>query len=76
MNKKYLGIVAGLLLLAGCSNDETFTEKQAVDEGVKTFTSFTAILDDVAGTRAFLGDADATGINKRVFWEGFEKSRV
>lgn len=76
MNKKYLGIVAGLLLLAGCSNDETFTEKKAVDDGVKTFTSFTATLDDVAGTRAFLGDADAMGNKKRVFWEGFEKIRV
>ena len=66
--RKIVGIVAGLLLLVGCSNDEKVFEQQGNAEGVKTFTSFTATLDDVAGTRAYL-DATSSNGQRRVFWE-------
>ncbi|MBR4381845.1 MAG: leucine-rich repeat domain-containing protein [Bacteroidaceae bacterium] len=70
MYRNLLGIVAGLLLLlAGCSNDETMFEQEDNTEGLKTFTSFTATLDDVAGTRAYL-DAEASNGIRRVHWEG------
>jgi hypothetical protein len=68
MNKKYIGIVAGLLMLAGCSNNESLLEPVAVDGGgVKSFTSFTATMGDVADTRAYLGDGPADNY-KRVYW--------
>lgn len=68
MNKKYIGIVAGLLLLAGCANEDAILEPSATDGGVKTFTSFTATLGDVADTRAYLGDGPAEG-SRRVYWD-------
>jgi len=76
MNKKYVGIVAGMLLLAGCSNDEMFNDQPVNNEGVKSFTTFTGTLADVAGTRAYLGDADESGTNKRVFWDNYESITV
>lgn len=69
MNKKYIGIVAGLLLLAGCANEDAILEPSATDGGVKTFTSFTATLGDVtADTRAYLGNGPAEG-SRRVYWD-------
>ena len=68
MNKKYIGIVTGLLLLAGCANEDAILEPSATDGGVKTFTSFTATLGDVADTRAYLGDGPAEG-SRRVYWD-------
>lgn len=68
MNKKYIGIVAGLLLLAGCANEDAILEPSATDGGVKTFTSFTATLGDVADTRAYLGTGPAEG-SRRVYWD-------
>ena len=68
MNKKYIGIVAGLLLLTGCSNNENIIEPVAVDKGVKTFSTFTATLGDVTDTRAYLGDGPEEGMN-RVYWQ-------
>ena len=65
MNLKIVGIVAGMLLLAGCSNDEKVFELQGNAEGVKTFTSFTATLDDVAGTRAYLDAIRLRSLVKR-----------
>ena len=61
MNIKMAGFVAGLLLLAGCSNDDKIFEEQGASvEGVKTFTSFTATLDESSDTRAYIKD----GANK------------
>ena len=69
MNKKYISIVAGLLLLTGCSNNDSLFEPVAVDGGgVKTFSTFTATMGDVAGTRAYLGDGPSENY-KRVYWE-------
>ena len=68
MNLKIVGIVAGMLLLAGCSNDEKVFELQGNAEGVKTFTSFTAILSDVVGTRAYFDDVSSDGV-RRVYWQ-------
>jgi hypothetical protein len=59
MNKKYIGIVAGLLMLAGCSNNENIMEPAAVNGGgMKTFSTFTATLGDVADTRAYLVEGE------------------
>ena len=59
-----IGIVAGLLTLAGCSNDE-WTEQA---EGVKSFTTLYATIDDIASTRAYLTDG-SSAINKAVAWD-------
>ena len=71
MQKKYIGFVAGLLLLAGCSdNDQVFNQ---VDESVgsntkvKSFTSFTASIDGTAETRACIVDGKTDG-NKSLAW--------
>ncbi len=69
MYRNLLGIVAGLLLLlAGCSNDEKMFEQEDNTEGLKTFTSFTAMLDDVAGTRAYFSDTPTLDGSRQVFW--------
>lgn len=75
MNKKYIGIVTGLLLLAGCANEDAILEPSATDGGVKTFTSFTATLGDVADTRAYLGDGPAEG-SRRVYWHDNDQITV
>jgi hypothetical protein len=72
MKKKYISIVASLLLLVGCANDEAITQQGAADGGVKKFTSFTATVGDVADTRAYLGDGPAEN-TKQVFWEEDER---
>lgn len=68
MIKRIVGIVTGLLLLAGCSHEENVFEQQGNAEGLKTFTSFTATFDDVAGTRAYLSDTSSGG-KRRVYWQ-------
>ncbi|MBO7418274.1 MAG: leucine-rich repeat protein [Bacteroidaceae bacterium] len=65
---KLFSIVVSLLLLAGCSNDDNVFKQEDNTEGLKTFTSFTATLDDLAGTRAYL-DAEASNGIRRVHWE-------
>ena len=65
--KKYFAIVVGLFLIAGCTND-SLDDNVGVNEGMKSFTTFTASIDDVAGTRAYL-DAEATNSVRRVHWE-------
>lgn len=76
MNKKYMCIAAGLLILAGCSNEDAALEQQGVAaEGVKTFTSFTATLGDMADTRAYLADGPEAGL-KSVFWNEWENMIV
>lgn len=75
MNKKYIGIVTGLLLLAGCANEDAILEPSATDGGVKTFTSFTATLGDVADTRAYLGNGPAEG-SRRVYWHDNDQITV
>ncbi|MBO7419372.1 MAG: leucine-rich repeat protein [Bacteroidaceae bacterium] len=52
--------------LTACSNDEFADYKK--DGDLKSFTSFTATLDDVAGTRAYL-DAEASNGIRRAHWE-------
>ena len=56
MIRRFVAIVAGLLLLAGCSYEDNAFEQQGDTEGMKTFTSFTATLDDSAVTRAYFND--------------------
>ena len=71
MKKTLFGLAAGLLLFAGCSGDELLQELQVDNSGgVKTFTSFTATLDDVAGTRVHLENG-----NKAV-WDQYERIGV
>jgi uncharacterized protein YjdB len=73
--KKYIGIMAGLLMLAGCANDDAITQQGVADGGVKKFTSFTATVGDVANTRAYLGNGPAEG-SERVFWEEGDRITV
>lgn len=75
MNKKYLGIVAGLLLLAGCANDENVIEQQGVASGVKTYSSFTATLDNASETRAQILDGDTNGA-KQIVWTSYDVINV
>lgn len=65
MTKKYLGFAAGLLLLAGCTNND-FTDNGAnVPDGqVRTISSITATLDQ-ADTRLFW---------KTTYWYGKARS--
>ncbi|MBR4381846.1 MAG: hypothetical protein IKP48_11410 [Bacteroidaceae bacterium] len=71
MQKKYIGIVAGLLFLAGCSdNDQVFNqvnEGSGADVKAKSFTSFTASMDGAADTRAYIVNGSAHG-NKSLAW--------
>ena len=69
MTKKYLGFAAGLLLLAGCTNND-FTDNGAnVPDGqVRTISSITATLDQ-ADTRLVLE-------NNLLVWEGQEHAFV
>lgn len=61
MKKLNLALMAGLLILAGCSNDEF--NKYKGNEGVKTITSLTATLNEKADTRLHIIDG----------WEGGDK---
>ncbi len=55
--------------LTSCAADDELAEYKEYDGGgIKSFTSFTATLDEVAGTRAYL-DAEATNGIRRVHWE-------
>ena len=54
--------------LTSCAADDELAEHKEYDGGgIKSFTSFTATLDEVAGTRAYL-DAEATNGIRRVHW--------
>ena len=65
MKKIYMGVVAGLLLLAGCSdNDENLVQG---DEGVKSITSLTATIGDSPNTRAYIINGIERG-KKDVGW--------
>ena len=68
MSKKFLSYVASLLMLVGCSNEDSLIEQQGNAEGMKTFTSFTATLDDVAGTRAFMANGQTLDSKKHISW--------
>ncbi len=68
MSKKFLSYVASLLMLVGCSNEDSLIEQQGNAEGMKTFTSFTATLDDVAGTRAFMASGQTLDSKKHISW--------
>lgn len=60
-----------VLGLTACSNDE-FADYKYEDDGIKSFTSFTATIGEEAITRAYLGDAGVEG-KKRMYWnEGDE----
>ena len=60
-----------VLGLTACSNDE-FADYKYEDNGIKSFTSFTATIGEEAITRAYLGDAGVEG-KKRMYWnEGDE----
>lgn len=61
MKKLNLALMVGLLILAGCSNDEF--NKYKGNEGVKTITSLTATLNEKADTRLHIIDG----------WEGGDK---
>ncbi|MBO7419163.1 MAG: leucine-rich repeat domain-containing protein [Bacteroidaceae bacterium] len=66
--KTYWMVVLTILITAGitaCSSDEFADYKK--DGNLKSFTSFTATLDDAAGTRAYL-DAEASDGIRRVHW--------
>ena len=70
MTKKYLGLAAGLLLLAGCSNND-FTNYGANDapEGqMRTISTISASVDN-ADTRLVLE-------NNQLIWEGQEYAYV
>jgi uncharacterized protein YjdB len=81
MSKKYLGIVAGMLLLAGCSNNDftdnrNFTDtsnNNKVQQAEPTsITTVQATIGDAVDTRAIVMN-DATAGNKSVAWsEGDE----
>ncbi len=75
MIRRFVGIVIGLLLLVGCSHEENVFEQQGNAEGVKTFTSFTATLDDVAGTRAYFNDTSTDG-RRQICWNLSDKILV
>jgi len=64
--KKYIGMLIGLLLLAGCANDEF--KNDANTEGVKSFTSLTAIMGEMADTRAHITESAVSG-RKSVAWD-------
>ena len=64
--KKFYAIMAGLLMLAACSNDD-FKDSVNGMEGVKSFTTFTVTIGDMADTRAHIIDP-ATGGKKYVDW--------
>ena len=73
MKKLYMGVVAGLLLLAGCSdNDENFVQG---DEGVRSITSLTATIGDSPNTRAFIVNGEEKG-KKDVAWSENDKILV
>ena len=54
MNRHRLGFIAGLLLLAGCSNNDFTDDGNIIPDGQKkTISSITAVMDE-ADTRAQL----------------------
>ena len=59
-------LTACLLALCGCSNNEF--KQDPFNEGMKTITSFTAILDDNADTRLHIIDGTQGG-DKRMGWQ-------
>ena len=69
-NKVLLNLawLLAILFMSGCANDVDVFEQPDNAEGLKSFTSFTASLDDVAGTRASL-DATSTDGVRRVSWQ-------
>jgi len=72
--KKYFGIMVGLLMLAACSNDE-FRDNLGNNEGVKSFTSLTASLDNMAATRAHITEPEGSG-RKYVAWDDADQILV
>jgi len=71
MKKIYLGILAaGLLSMASCTNEVLEIQN---DEGVKTITSLTATLDELASTRAYL---QKNGNGADVLWSDDDEIAV
>ena len=66
MKKSCLGFIAGMLLLAGCSNEEKMFDLG--NEGLKTFSSFAATLSDDADTRVYMNQ-DAFNGKRSAYWE-------
>ncbi len=60
---KYFGVIL-LASVVACSNEEFANYK---DVNVKTYSSFTAIINETADTRVYLCDAGQKG-KKRVYW--------
>lgn len=56
-------------VFAACSNEDFVNYK---DVGVKSFSSFTATIEETADTRVYLGDAAQEG-KKRVYWNVGDK---
>lgn len=75
MIRRFVGIVACLLLLVGCSHEVNVFEQQGNAEGAKTFTSFTATLDDSAVTRAYFNDTSTDG-RRQIGWNLSDKILV
>lgn len=69
MTKKYLGFVAGLLLLTGCSNNDFTNNGANVPDGQKRTISTIQASMDQAGTRLVLE-------NNQLIWEGQEHAFV
>ena len=61
---KYWGIILMTFGLSACTNDDF---RDGIDEGLKTFTSFTATIGEPADTRIFMGDVVQDG-KRSVRW--------
>ena len=73
MKNKYLGIVAAMLLMAGCSNDDFI--KEAAQQDMKSFSTFMATTGEMADTRAYVVN-DNSSLNKMIAWQDYDEIRV
>ena len=62
---KYWGIILMTFGLSACTNDDF---RDGIDEGLKTFTSFTATIGEPANTRLSMGDVQDG--KRSVWWDG------
>ena len=73
MKNKYLGIVAAMLLMAGCSNDDII--KEVAQQDMKSFSTFMATTGEIADTRAYVVN-DNSSLNKMIAWQDYDEIRV
>lgn len=73
MKNKYLGIVAAMLLMAGCSNDDFV--KEVAQQDMKSFSTFMATTGEMADTRAYVVN-DNSSLNKMIAWQDYDEIRV